>query len=83
MPAIDPKGTIAVSPYEQLETRFKELHHLGHVQAMLSWDEAVMMPGGGGPARGEALAALGALAHHTVTAPKVGALLDEAEGGTA
>lgn len=49
MPAIDPKGTIAVSPYEQLETRFKELHHLGHAQAMLSWDEAVMMPGGGGP----------------------------------
>jgi Zn-dependent M32 family carboxypeptidase len=73
------KERLRVSPYEQLETRFEELHHLGHTQAMLSWDEAVMMPRGGGPARGEALAALAALAHRTLTAPEVGDLLDKAE----
>ncbi|MET0165935.1 MAG: carboxypeptidase M32, partial [Vicinamibacterales bacterium] len=72
-----------VSPYEQLETRFEELHHLGHTQAMLSWDEAVMMPRGGGPARGEALAALATLAHRTLTAPEVGDLLDKTEGSSA
>ncbi|MGK2923329.1 MAG: carboxypeptidase M32 [Methyloceanibacter sp.] len=67
-----------VTPYAQLETRFEELHQLGHAQAMLSWDDAVMMPRGGGPARGEALAALAALAHRTLTAPEVGDLLDRA-----
>ena len=74
---------MAVSPYENLETRFAELHQISHAQAMLTWDEAVMMPPGGGPARGEALAALAALAHRTLTAPQVGGLLDEAEGRSA
>jgi carboxypeptidase Taq len=66
------------SPYAQLEARFAELHDLGHAQAMLNWDEAVMMPRGGGPARGEALAALAALSHRTLTDPQVGDLLDSA-----
>jgi carboxypeptidase Taq len=70
-----------MTPYAELETRFAELHQLGHAQAMLNWDEAVMMPRGGGPARGAALAALAALAHRTLTAPKVGDLLDKAETG--
>jgi carboxypeptidase Taq len=70
-----------MTPYAELETRFAELHQLGHAQAMLNWDEAVMMPRGGGPARGAALAALAALAHRTLTAPKVGDLLDKAEAG--
>lgn len=74
---------MAVSPYEHLETRFAELHQISHAQAMLYWDEAVMMPRGGGPARGEALAALASLAHRTLTAPQVGGLLDEAEGRSA
>ncbi|ODR97683.1 hypothetical protein AUC69_11300 [Methyloceanibacter superfactus] len=65
-----------MTPYAQLEARFAELHQLGHAQAMLYWDEAVMMPPGGGQARGEALAALAALAHRTLTAPEAGALLD-------
>ena len=72
-----------MTPYKTLETRFDELHQLGHAQAMLSWDEAVMMPPGGGEARGEALAALAALAHRTLTASEVGDLLDTAEGSAA
>jgi carboxypeptidase Taq len=72
-----------MTPYEQLELRFAELHDLGHTQAMLSWDEAVMMPRGGGAARGEALAALAALAHRTLTAPQVGELLDGASANGA
>src|SRR5690606_1979413 len=66
------------SPYAQLEARFAELHDLGHAQAMLNWDEAVMMPRGGGLARGEALAALAALSHRTLTAPQIGDLLAKA-----
>jgi carboxypeptidase Taq len=72
-----------MTPYAQLEARFAELHELGHAQAMLYWDEAVMMPPGGGEARGEALAALAALVHRTLTAPEVGGQLDEAEAGIA
>jgi len=68
-----------MTAYEQLEARFAELHQIGHAQAMLYWDEAVMMPPGGGQARGEALAALAALAHRTLTAPEVGDLLDVAD----
>jgi carboxypeptidase Taq len=72
-----------VSPYKTLETRFAELHHLGHAQALLSWDEAVMMPRGGAAARGEALAVLAALAHQKLTAPELGELLDQTEVGNA
>jgi len=68
-----------MTPYAQLEARFAELHQIGHAQAMLYWDEAVMMPAGGGLARGEALAALAALSHRTLTARQVGDLLDKAE----
>lgn len=71
------------SPYEQLETRFAELHDLAHAQAMLNWDEAVMMPRSGGAARGEALAALAALSHRTLTAPDIGDLLDKASANGA
>jgi carboxypeptidase Taq len=68
-----------ISPYEDLEARFVELHNLGHAQAMLGWDEATMMPRGGGEARGQALATLAGLAHERLTAPEVRALLDAAE----
>lgn len=70
-----------MTAYTQLEARFAELHQIGHAQAMLYWDEAVMMPPGGGAARGEALAALAAFAHRALTGPQVGDLLDEAEAG--
>jgi carboxypeptidase Taq len=72
-----------MTPYVQLEACFAELHQIGHAQAMLYWDEAVMMPRGGGPARGEALAALAVLSHRALTAPQVGDLLDRAEGSSA
>jgi len=72
-----------MTPYERLEARFAELHQIGHAQAMLYWDEAVMMPPGGGQARGEALAALAAFAHRTLTAPEVGEALDAAEADAA
>jgi len=70
--------TSKTTPYEDLETRFTELRRLGHAQALLNWDEAVMMPRGGGPARGEALATLAGLTHRALTAPDMGDLLDAA-----
>ncbi|MEM7191250.1 MAG: carboxypeptidase M32 [Pseudomonadota bacterium] len=72
-----------MTPYEQLETRFAELHQIGHAQAMLYWDEATLMPEGGSLARGEALAALAALSQRALAAPEIGELLDAADASNA
>lgn len=61
--------------YTLLEQHFRELADLGHAQAMLSWDEAVMMPTGGGSARAQALATLAGVTHAKLTAPEVAELL--------
>ena len=70
-----------VTPYEELEARFRELSHLSHAGIMLHWDEAVMMPPGGGETRGEAMALLAAISHQRLTHPELAALLDQAEDG--
>ena len=68
-----------MTPYEELETRFRDLSHLGHAGAILHWDEASMMPTGGGEARGQSMALLAAIAHQRLTHPEIGAFLDQAE----
>ncbi len=67
--------------YQVLHDRFKRIGDLAHAQAMLSWDEAVMMPDGGGEARGEALAALAGTIHELVSAPDLGDLIEAAKAG--
>lgn len=58
--------------YLALEQRYRELGHLAHVQAMLGWDEAVMMPTGGGQRRADALATLAAMKHRAITSGESG-----------
>ena len=58
--------------YEMLHREFEQVGRLRHAQAMLTWDEAVMMPAGGGAARAEALATLAAMEHRLVSAPPIG-----------
>jgi carboxypeptidase Taq len=65
--------------YATLAERFKRLSHLRHVEAMVSWDEAAMMPTGGGAARGEALSTLRGLIHQHATHPEFAALFAAAE----
>ena len=64
--------------YQVLESRFLDIFHLDHAEAMLGWDEAVMMPKGSGDARGQALAALAGFIHEKLTAPDMGDLLANA-----
>ena len=52
--------------YAALVKHYRTLFHLGHVESMASWDEATMMPVGGGEARGEALSTLRGLIHQPV-----------------
>ncbi|HEV2059805.1 MAG TPA: carboxypeptidase M32 [Solirubrobacteraceae bacterium] len=68
MPSLDPR----------LSERLGELVDLGHAGHVLAWDQQVMMPPGGAPARGEALATISRLHHERLVAPELGALLDDA-----
>ena len=65
--------------YAELASHFRKIGHLSHVDAILSWDEAVMMPDGGGAARADAMAALRGLIHELSTEPRVGELVERAD----
>ena len=63
--------------WERLMPRLTELADLGGISGLLSWDQAVMMPPKGAPARARAQATLESLVHARLTDPEIGALLDE------
>jgi carboxypeptidase Taq len=65
--------------YSALVDRHRRIAHLQHVEAITSWDEAAMMPTGGGESRAEALATLRVLCHELAVDPKVGDELAAAE----
>ena len=65
---------------EALREKFRAIHNLNHAYQYLSWDEAVMMPDGGGPGRAEALATLRKLVHEMITDSSMGDILEEAQG---
>jgi carboxypeptidase Taq len=67
-----------MSAYIALEQRLKRLADLGGAAAVLSWDQAAVMPKGGNAARGEQLAALGGLAHEILTAAQTAELIEQA-----
>ena len=64
--------------YEKLHSRFKRIGDLNHALAMLSWDEAAMMPTGGGAVRAESMATLSGLVHELVGADETGELAEAA-----
>ena len=63
-----------------LRARLGELSDLRHTAQVLSWDEQVMMPPAGAPARGEALGTIRRIYHDRLVDPALGALLDAAAG---
>ncbi|MFO1264757.1 MAG: carboxypeptidase M32 [Rhodoferax sp.] len=69
----------AVEPLVGLEAVFRRLHHLAHLGAIASWDQASMMPPQGNEARAAAMAELDVLLHQTLTERSLGVLLDAAE----
>ncbi|MEQ1901555.1 MAG: carboxypeptidase M32 [Devosia sp.] len=60
------------SAFSKLDTLGKKLEALAHAQSMLSVDEAVMMPEGGGEKRAEAMSMLAGMYHEMATAPEIG-----------
>ncbi len=65
--------------YAALESLNRKLEALSHAQSMLGVDEAVMMPEGGGAARGNAMSTLAGMMHEMAASPEVGELLDRAD----
>jgi carboxypeptidase Taq len=62
--------------YRDLKQRLAEIHDLHKARALLSWDQQVKMPPGGGPVRAEQLATLDRIAHEKFTSSEIGGLLD-------
>ncbi len=68
--------------YGELERRFAQLSGLDGALAVLIWDQATLMPTGGGEARAEQLATLETLRHEILTDPALVGLIGEAEAGS-
>ena len=65
--------------YQALHDHCKRIGDIDHAIAMLSWDEAVMMPNGGGSVRADALATLKDTVRDLLTSPQMGDLVAAAE----
>ncbi|MEX0942051.1 MAG: carboxypeptidase M32 [Pseudomonadales bacterium] len=64
--------------YKQLHEHFSQIYDLRHVEAITSWDEASMMPVGGGEVRGRALSTLSVVIHNLLADPALDGLMDAA-----
>jgi carboxypeptidase Taq len=69
----------AAEVLDDLKRELGELNDLGRIAALLSWDQQVMMPPGGGAARADQLSTLGLITHERATSPGLGKLIDAAE----
>lgn len=67
------------SSYTKLENRFRQISRLKDLQAIASWDEAVMMPLGSGPYRNDALAELTVVIQNLSMSPEIGDWLNDCE----
>ncbi len=56
-----------------------ELDDLGHISALMGWDQQVNMPPGGAEERGMQSAALGQIMHEKFTSDEVGQLIEDLE----
>jgi carboxypeptidase Taq len=63
-----------------LRERLAELSDLEMLGRLAAWDQRVMMPPEGGPARGDQLATLERIAHDLGAAPELGEWLDALDG---
>ena len=71
--------SLSLTPaYDRLVTAFGRIHRFSHIQGMLGWDQAAMMPPKGHEARAGAMAELAALLHRQRTDPAIGSAIDAA-----
>jgi carboxypeptidase Taq len=71
-----------VSALEKLRDRMAELADLSATEMLAAWDQLVMMPAEGAPARAQQLGTLARLTHERATSQEVGDWLSELDGLT-
>ncbi len=64
----------------KLRGRVAELADLASLEMLAGWDQLVMMPSEGAPARAQQLGTLARLTHERATADEIGAWLAELDG---
>lgn len=60
-----------------LQAKLKEVKHLRDIEALLGWDQQVLMPSGGAEARAEQMATLSKINHEMFVADEIGVLLED------
>ncbi|WP_049928170.1 carboxypeptidase M32 [Halopiger goleimassiliensis] len=65
--------------YEEFESRVERISNVGNAAGILRWDQEVVMPDDGTPARAQQLSTLSSISHELLTADETGALLEELE----
>jgi carboxypeptidase Taq len=73
----DGDGSDAPDAYQQLVEHVRRVNNVENASGVLHWDQQVMMPPGGTPARSQQLSTLSALSHELLTDDEVADLLDE------
>jgi carboxypeptidase Taq len=68
-----------MSAYKTLESRWHQVSDIEHALSILSWDEATMMPPGGGEARAKASAGLRAIRHDMIVQKEMSDLIHRAK----
>ncbi|MCL9815724.1 carboxypeptidase M32 [Natronocalculus amylovorans] len=68
-----------IDAYDQLCAEIQQISAVQSASGVLSWDQQVMMPSGGTPARSKQLSTLSSLSHELLVDGDVGSLLDELE----
>ena len=69
----------APDAYETLLEKYRRVANVRNASGILSWDQQVMMPDAGTPARSQQLSTLSSLSHDLLTDDAVGDALDELE----
>ncbi len=68
---------MAVKAYTDFMELVKEYYDVGYSQAMLQWDQEVMMPEGGANERASQMATLARVGHGMLTSERMGGLIKE------
>ncbi|ELY87244.1 carboxypeptidase M32 [Natrialba taiwanensis] len=65
--------------YDAFESRVERIANVSNAAGVLQWDQEVVMPDEGTPARAKQLSTLSSVSHELLTADETGDLLDELE----
>ncbi len=68
-----------MSAFKKIVEQSKKVDNFGHLSAIVSWDEAAVMPSGGAEARSRAVAELNVHIHSLLTQPELADWIAEAE----